>query len=85
MGRRISSRNFWGQFIPCEHSIVGVVSTSCYHAMRFDYLDFLASEKKAKDWVEFDEWAVNLAKKKGFDRLTEEDVARIVAGLRSGR
>jgi hypothetical protein len=50
-----------------------------------DYLDFLASEKKAKDWVEFDEWAVNLAKKKGFDRLTEEDVARIVAGLRSGR
>ena len=50
-----------------------------------DYLDLLASEKQAKDWVEFDEWAVNLAKKKGFDRLTEEDVARIVTDLRSGR
>ena len=49
-----------------------------------DYLDLLASGKKAKDSVEFDEWAINLAKKKGFDRLTEEDVARIVSDYRSG-
>ena len=50
-----------------------------------DYLDLLASGKQAKDWVAFDEWAMNLAKKKGFDRLTEEDVARIVTDFRSGR
>ncbi len=50
-----------------------------------DYLDLLASGKKAKDSVEFDEWAINLAKQKGFDRLTEEDVARIVTDFRSGR
>jgi hypothetical protein len=50
-----------------------------------DYLDLLAAGKKAEDWVEFDEWAVNLAKKKDFDRLTEEDVARIVSDFRSGR
>ena len=47
-----------------------------------DYLDLLASGKKAKDWVAFDEWAMNLAKKKGFDRLSEEDVARIVSDVR---
>lgn len=50
-----------------------------------DYLDLLASGKKVEDWVEFDEWAINLAKKKDFDRLTEEDVARIVSDFRSGR
>jgi hypothetical protein len=50
-----------------------------------DYLDLLASGKNAEDWVEFDEWAINLAKKKGFDRLTEEDVTQIVTDLRSGR
>ena len=49
-----------------------------------DYLDLLASGKKSKDWVEFDEWAINLAKKKGFERLTEDDVARIVSDFRSG-
>ena len=32
-----------------------------------DYLDLLASGTKAKDWVAFDEWAMNLAKKKGFE------------------
>ncbi len=47
-----------------------------------DYLDLLASGKKAKDSVEFNECAINLAKKKGFDRLTEKDVARIVSDLR---
>ena len=50
-----------------------------------DYLDLLASGKKAKDWVAFDEWAMNLAKRRGFDRLSEEDVARIVSDFRSGR
>jgi hypothetical protein len=50
-----------------------------------DYLDLLASGKKAEDWIEFDEWSVNLAKKRDFDRLTEEDVARIVSDFRSGR
>ena len=49
------------------------------------YLDLLSSGKKAKEWVEFDEWAFNLAKKKGFDRLTEKDVARIVSDYRSNR
>jgi hypothetical protein len=48
-----------------------------------DFLDFLSSGGKAKEWLEFDEWALNLAKKKGFDRLTENDVARIVSDLRS--
>ena len=50
-----------------------------------DYLDLLASGKKVEHWVEFDEWAINLAKKKGFNRLSEEDVARIVIDYRSGR
>ncbi len=49
-----------------------------------EFLNLLASEK-VKDWLEFDEWALNLAKKRGFDQLTEEDVARIVIDLRSGR
>ena len=50
-----------------------------------DYLDLLSSGKKAKDWVEFDEWALNLSKKRGFNRLTEKDVARIVSDYRSNR
>ena len=48
-----------------------------------DLLDLLASGKKPKDWLEFDEWALHVAKQKGFDRLTEEDVARIVSDYRS--
>jgi len=48
------------------------------------FLDLLASGKKAKDSVEFDEWALNVAKHRGFDHLTEEDVARIVSDYRSG-
>ncbi len=47
------------------------------------FLDFLSSGGKTKEWLEFDEWALNLAKKKGFDRLTEDDVACIVSDLRS--
>jgi hypothetical protein len=35
--------------------------------------------------LEFDEWAMNLAKEKGFSHLTEEDVAQIVCDFRSGR
>ena len=49
------------------------------------FLDLLTSGEKAKNWVEFDEWAFNLAKEKGFDRLTEKDVARLMSDLRSGR
>ncbi|HEY3306595.1 MAG TPA: hypothetical protein VGL70_23995 [Candidatus Binatia bacterium] len=49
-----------------------------------DLLDLLASGEKAKNWLELDEWAFNLAKERGFDRLTEDDVARIVSNLRSG-
>ena len=48
-----------------------------------DFLDFLSSGGKAKEWLEFDEWALNLAKEKGFDYLTEDDVVRLVSDLRS--
>ena len=45
-----------------------------------EYADFLRWKEtgEAKEIVEFDEWALNLAREKGFDRLTEDDVARIV-------
>ena len=49
-----------------------------------DLLDLLASGQKAKDWLEFDEWALNVAKENGFDHLTEKDIARIVSDFRSG-
>ncbi len=43
-----------------------------------DFIEFLehkdASSQKAKAEVEFDEWAVNLAKEKGFAHLTEEEL-----------
>ena len=48
-----------------------------------DLLDFLTAGKKAENWLEFDEWALNLAKETGFNRLTEEDVARIMSDFRS--
>jgi hypothetical protein len=38
-----------------------------------------------KEWLEFDEWAINLAREKGFANLTEGDVARIVSDFRGGR
>jgi len=50
-----------------------------------DFLEFLEVREKAKEWLEFDEWAINLAKEKGFANLTEEDVARIVSDFRGGR
>lgn len=50
-----------------------------------DFLEFLESREKVKTWLEFDEWAINLAKQKGFYQLTDEDVARIVSDFRSGQ
>ena len=50
-----------------------------------DFLEFLETREKAKEWLEFDEWAINLAKEKGFANLTEGDVARIVSDFRGGR
>jgi len=42
-----------------------------------DFLEFLELREGAVKWIEFDEWATNLAKEKGFHHLTEEDVASI--------
>ena len=50
-----------------------------------DFLEFLETREKAKEWLEFDEWAINLAKEKGFVNLTEGDIARIVSDFRGGR
>jgi len=50
-----------------------------------DFLDFLAYRGNARKWIGFDEWALNLAKDRGFSTLTEEDVARIVNDCRSGK
>ena len=50
-----------------------------------DFLEFLETKEKVKEWLEFDEWAVNLAKEKGFVNLTEGDIARIVSDFRGGR
>jgi hypothetical protein len=50
-----------------------------------DFLEFLETREKVKEWLEFDEWAINLAKEKGFSNLTEGDVARIVSDFRGGR
>jgi hypothetical protein len=50
-----------------------------------DFLEFLEMREKAKEWLELDEWAINLAKERVFDNLTERDVARIVSDFRGGR
>ena len=50
-----------------------------------DFLEFLETREKTKGWLEFDEWALNLAKEKGFVNLTEGDIARIVSDFRGGR
>lgn len=50
-----------------------------------DFLEFLEMREKAKEWLEFDEWAVNLAKEKGFVNLTEGDIAGIISDFRGGR
>jgi len=36
-----------------------------------DFIEFIEEREKRKAWVEFDEWAMNLAKEKGFCHLTE--------------
>jgi hypothetical protein len=48
-----------------------------------DFIEFIESKDVATKWIEFDEWAANLAKENGFDHLTEEDVAQIVEAHRS--
>ena len=48
-----------------------------------DFLDFLTSGEMGKDRLEFDEWALNLAREKGFNRLTRKDVACIVSDFRN--
>ena len=40
---------------------------------------------EAREIIEFDAWAENLAKEKGFTHLTEEDVAQIVHEFRRER
>jgi Protein of unknown function (DUF2281). len=47
-----------------------------------DFIEFIESRNKLTESVEFDEWAVNLAKEKGFSHLTEEDVMQIVKAHR---
>jgi hypothetical protein len=48
-----------------------------------DFLDFLSAREKATQWIDFDVWALNLAKRKGFSDLSGEDVARIVSDFRT--
>jgi hypothetical protein len=43
-----------------------------------DFIEFLEQRGRQNAWIEFDEWALNLAKEKEFHHLTEEDVAGIV-------
>jgi len=50
-----------------------------------DFLCFIEQREKKRAWIEFDEWALNLAKEKGFDHLTEEDVTEIVRQHRTGK
>jgi hypothetical protein len=50
-----------------------------------DFLEFLETRERAKEWLGFDEWAINLAKEKGFVNLTEAEIAKIVSDFRGGR
>jgi len=50
-----------------------------------DFLEFLELREKSKGWLEFDEWAINLAKEKGFAHLTEKDIAQIVSDFRGSQ
>jgi len=43
-----------------------------------DFIEFLEQRERQRGWIGFDEWAMDLAKEKGFHQLTEEDVASIV-------
>jgi hypothetical protein len=49
-----------------------------------DFIEFIDGREKKKEGVAFDEWAMNLAKEKGFHHLTEEDIAEIVKQCRAG-
>ncbi|HID86662.1 MAG TPA: DUF2281 domain-containing protein [Anaerolineae bacterium] len=52
-----------------------------------DFAEFLKWRELARErgTTEFEAWAENLAREKGFAHLTEEDVAQIVHELRSQR
>lgn len=52
-----------------------------------DFAKFLRWQDlvEARETIEFDAWAENLAKEKGFTYLTEEDVAQIVHEFRRER
>lgn len=41
-------------------------------------------EKRTAEIVEYDEWAINLAREKGFDYLTKKDTIRIIKECRRG-
>lgn len=41
------------------------------------FIEFLKWSERQR-WADFDRWAMELAKEKGFSHLTEEDVAQIV-------
>lgn len=43
-----------------------------------DFIEFIDQREKRKAWIELDEWAMNLARKKGFHHLTEEAIVEIV-------
>ncbi len=47
-----------------------------------DFIEFLEQKEEVRKWMEFDEWAMNLAKEKGFYHLTEDDIANIVKEYR---
>ena len=50
-----------------------------------DYAQFLQwqSQQKQRELVNFDAWVLNLAKKRGFDKLTESEVLAIVQECRA--
>lgn len=49
-----------------------------------DFANYLRwqEEKKTREVVEYDEWAINLAREKGFDYLTEKDILKIIEECR---
>ncbi|TET76582.1 MAG: DUF2281 domain-containing protein [Candidatus Cloacimonadota bacterium] len=51
----------------------------------WNFIEFLIQKEKRKKWIEFDEWAVNLAKERGFSHLTEEDISKIVTSYRESK
>ena len=47
-----------------------------------NFIDSRTFPQSAKEWIVFDEWALNLAREKNFSNLTEEDVALLVNDLK---